>query len=110
MFWDGQDVGLTTTEFNIVKFLVENCGEFVTYRAIYDRVHWAGFAAGSGEDGFRTNVRSSIRRIRNKFHAQSPDFDEIENFASFGYSWRRPGRRQGVPEAANSPSAGATHP
>jgi two-component system response regulator ChvI len=60
----------------------------VTYRAIYDCVHHAGFIAGSGEDGFRTNVRSSIKRIRIKFRTMDAEFSEIENFPAFGYRWR----------------------
>jgi len=86
-YWDSRDVGLTVTEFNIVKLLAAEAGENVTYRAIYDRVHHAGFIAGSGEDGYRTNVRSSIKRIRNKFKAIDPGFSGIENFAGFGYRW-----------------------
>jgi two-component system response regulator ChvI len=52
-------------------------------------VHRTGFIAGSGEDGFRANVRSSVKRIRNKFRSIDADFSEIENFPAFGYSWAR---------------------
>jgi two-component system response regulator ChvI len=93
--WKGVDVELTVTEFNIVRRLVENPGDHVTYRAIYDCVHHCGFIAGSGEDGYRTNVRSSVKRIRNKFRAVDPDFKEIENFTAFGYFWRNPPSDQG---------------
>lgn len=85
--WDEVDVNLTLTEFNIVRLLASSIGEHVTYRAVYDCMHYTGFIAGSGEDGYRTNVRSSIKRIRNKFRAIDPDFAEIENFPSFGYRW-----------------------
>lgn len=87
-FWRGNDVNLTVVEFNIVHLLVSNAGEYATYRAIYDCVHHAGFIAGAGEDGYRTNVRSSIKRIRNKFRALDSEFTEIENFLAFGYRWR----------------------
>jgi len=87
-YWLGQDVDLTVTEFNIVHSLVKNAGGHVSYRGIYDCVHYSGFIAGSGEDGYRTNVRSSIKRIRNKFRALDPNFAEIENFPAFGYCWR----------------------
>ncbi|HEX6957107.1 MAG TPA: response regulator transcription factor [Ferrovibrio sp.] len=86
--WCGQDVGLTVAEYNIVYLLLRNLGEYVTYRAIYDRVHHAGFMAGHGDDGYRTNVRSSVKRIRNKFRAVDPGFSQLENFAAFGYRWR----------------------
>lgn len=87
-YWDGKDVDLTVTEFKIIYLLVLRAGEYVTYRSIYDCVHHAGFVAGSGEEGFRTNVRSSIKRIRNKFRSFDARFSEIENYPAFGYKWR----------------------
>lgn len=87
-YWDRSDLNLTVTEFRIVSALGSNPGEYVSYRAIYDCVHSAGFIAGSGEDGYRTNVRSSMKRIRNKFRAVDNGFNEIENFPAFGYRWR----------------------
>lgn len=87
-FWLGQDLNLTISEFNIVYKLATSAGEHLSYRAIYDCVHHCGFIAGSGEDGYRTNVRSSIKRIRNKFRSIDGRFDEIENFQGFGYRWR----------------------
>jgi two-component system response regulator ChvI len=87
-YWGEKDVNLTVTEFNIVKLLAANAGEYVSYRAIYDRVRCSGFIAGSGEDGYRTNVRSSMKRIRNKFRTIDDAFAEIENFPAFGYRWR----------------------
>jgi two-component system, OmpR family, response regulator ChvI len=86
-YWDGKDVDLTVTEFKIIYLLVSRAGEYVTYRSIYDCVHHAGFLAGSGEEGFRTNVRSSIKRIRNKFRSLDDRFFEIENYPAFGYRW-----------------------
>lgn len=86
-YWDGKDVDLTVTEFKIIYMLVSRAGEYVTYRSIYDCVHHAGFVAGSGEEGFRTNVRSSIKRIRNKFRGLDARFFEIENYPAFGYRW-----------------------
>jgi two-component system response regulator ChvI len=89
-FWDAIDLNLTLTEFNIVRLLASNVGNHVTYRAVYDCMHHVGFIAGSGEHGYRTNVRSSIKRIRNKFRLVDPEFAEIENYPSFGYRWGRP--------------------
>lgn len=87
-YWDGTDVNLTVTEFNIVRLMVTNADKHVTYRDIYDCVHHPGFIAGCGEDGYRTNVRSAIKRIRNKFRALDGQFCQIENFSAFGYRWR----------------------
>ncbi len=95
-YWDSVDLNLTVTEFRIVMALGSNAGEYVSYRAIYDCVHTAGFIAGSGEDGYRTNVRSSMKRIRNKFRAIDDAFNEIENFPAFGYRW------QGTPSGSRS--------
>jgi two-component system response regulator ChvI len=89
-FWNGVDVDLTLGEYKLVHLLVSNAGSFVTYRAAYDRLRFEGFIAGSGNDGFRANVRSAIKRIRNKFRACDPAFDEIENYSGFGYGWRKP--------------------
>jgi two-component system response regulator ChvI len=88
-YWDDVDVNLTLMEFNIVRLLASNVGNHVTYRSVYDCMHHVGFIAGSGENGFRTNVRSSIKRIRNKFRLIDSDFAEIENYPSFGYRWGR---------------------
>ena len=86
-YWDDVDVNLTLTEFKIVHLLASSIGTYVTYRAVYDCMHYVGFIAGSGENGYRTNVRSCIKRIRNKFRAIDPDFGEIDNYQSFGYRW-----------------------
>ena len=90
-YWNGTDMNLTVGEYNIVHFLASNVGRYVTYRAIYDRMHYAGFMAGSGDEGYRANVRSAIKRIRNKFRELDPDFAEIRNYSAFGYCWGTPG-------------------
>jgi two-component system response regulator ChvI len=89
VYWNDVDLGLTLGEYNIVHLLASNVGRYVTYRAIYDRLHHEGFIAGDGPDGYRANVRSAIKRIRNKFRALDPTFDKIENYTAFGYCWRK---------------------
>jgi two-component system, OmpR family, response regulator ChvI len=81
------DVGLTIGEYKIVHLLASNAGRYVTHRVIYDRLTYEGFIAGVGNTGYRTNVRSAIKRIRNKFRACDPGFGEIENYTAFGYCW-----------------------
>jgi len=88
--WNQVDVGLTLGEYNVVHLLASKAGTFVTYRTLYDRLTYEGFIAGIGDDGYRANVRSAIKRIRNKFRACDPAFDEIENYTGFGYGWRKP--------------------
>ena len=89
-YWSGKDVCLTFGEYNIVHLLASNAGRYVTYRKVYDQMHYEGFIAGSGEDGYRPNVRSAIKRIRNKFRECDPAFVEIENYTGFGYCWKKP--------------------
>ena len=89
-YWKDADLDLTLGEYNIVCLLASNAGRYVTYRAIYDRLHYEGFVAGQGADGYRANVRSAIKRIRNKFRSFDPTFDEIENYNGFGYCWKKP--------------------
>ena len=86
-FWKGGQVDLTLTEYAIVHFMVLRPGADVTYRQIYDLVRGKDFIAGYGPDGYRSNVRSFIKRIRKKFRQVDDDFDHIENYPGFGYRW-----------------------
>jgi two-component system response regulator ChvI len=65
----------------------QRAGKKVSFRQIYDALHYTGFAAGCGEEGYRTNVRGAIRRIRAKFKELDPGWEEITNFTGFGYGW-----------------------
>lgn len=87
--WHGTDLALTVGEYNIVSLLASNVGNYFTYRAVYDRLRYEGFIAGTGPDGYRQNVRSAIKRIRNKFRDLDPAFDNIETFTGFGYCWKK---------------------
>ena len=78
-FWSGKQVDLTLTEYSIVHFMVTRVGADVTYRQIYDLVRGKDFVAGYGPDGYRSNVRSFIKRIRKKFREVDTDFDHIDN-------------------------------
>jgi two-component system response regulator ChvI len=88
--WNDRDLGLTLSEYNIVHLLASNADRWVTYRAIYDCVHYEGFVGGSGENGHRMNVRAIIRRIRKKFLQCDETFAEIENAMDLGYRWTNP--------------------
>jgi len=89
-YWNGRDVGVSFGEYNIIHRLVSDVGQYKTFRAVYDLLHYEGFIAGSGTDGYRANVRSVIKRIRSKFRALDPAFDEIQTYTGFGYCWRKP--------------------
>src|SRR5262245_26849334 len=86
-YWNQADVGLTVGEYDVVQLLVSNVGRYVSYRTIYDHFRYEGFLAGKGADGYRANVRSVIKRIRKKFLAIDPAFEEIETYFAFGYCW-----------------------
>lgn len=91
-YWNDIDVNLTVSEFRIVYLLARNVGQHVGYRELYDNVRYPGFIGGSGVNGYKANVRSTIKRIRRKFRDLDPSFAEIENFAAFGYVWGRASR------------------
>ena len=86
--WRGMAVDLTMGEFSMVEALTAKTGRDVSYRELYDSGRGKGFHGGAGEDGYRTNVRASIKRIREKFKAVDPDFEQIGNYPGFGYVWQ----------------------
>ncbi len=87
-FWQNTAIPLSLTEFKMVHFLATHPGEDLRYRDLYDLVHGEGFVAGYGDDGYRTNVRTFIKRVRKKFRDVDETFDTIENYPGFGYRWR----------------------
>ena len=86
--WHGREVPLTLTEFHVVALLADKAGDDVSYREIYDVVRGEGFIAGIGSEGYRSNVRTMVKRIRQKFRDLDPAFDALENYPGFGYRWR----------------------
>jgi two-component system response regulator ChvI len=87
--WAGAPIELSLSEFKIIALLAQRHGEDVSYREIYDLVHGEGFTAGYGGEGYRTNVRGLVKRIRKKFSDIDPEFDHIANYAGFGYRYHR---------------------
>jgi two-component system response regulator ChvI len=86
-YWRKKPVELTLTEFGMVQVLAGRVGKDVPYRDLYDVVHGKGFHSGGGEEGYRANVRTAIKRIRQKFKDVDEGFDQIDNYPGFGYSW-----------------------
>jgi two-component system response regulator ChvI len=85
--WKGKQVNLTFTEFKIVHHLASQTRSEVPHREIYDLVRAPGFLVGDGENGYRSNVRTFIKRIRRKFRAIDGEFDGIVAIAGVGYRW-----------------------
>lgn len=86
-FWKDQPVSLTWSEFKIVHLLVMNYHQDVSFRQLYDEVRGSGFVSGAGPDGYRTNVRTIIMRVRQKFRLLDDEFNRIRTFVGFGYRW-----------------------
>lgn len=87
VLWCGNPVDLTLTEFKIVDHLARAAGRNIPYREIYNLVRGERFFVGSGSDGYRSNVRAFIKRIRKKFRDVDDDFAAIETYIGFGYRW-----------------------
>lgn len=85
--WRGKPVELTLSEFALAHALASRPGRDVGYRDLHEACRGKGFHAGSGEDGYRANVRAAVKRLREKFKAVDPDFDAIGNYPGFGYNW-----------------------
>jgi two-component system, OmpR family, response regulator ChvI len=85
--WSGTPIDLTLTEFKIIALLALRTGEDVSYREIYDLVHGKNFVAGYGDEGYRANVRTFIKRIRKKLRDVDPECENIHNYTGFGYRY-----------------------
>src|SRR5918994_714467 len=60
----------------------------VSYRQLYDVLKGESFIAGSGSEGYRANVRTLVKRIRQKFCDVDEQFAAIVSVPGFGYRWR----------------------
>ena len=76
--WDGTEIGLTVTEFSILRTLAASPSRVFTRDAIIDRLRGPGFAVTD-----RT-IDSHIRNLRGKF-AGLGGHDVIETRAGVGY-------------------------
>lgn len=43
--------------------------------------------AGDGTEGYRANVRTFIKRIRQRFREVDENFNRIQTYSGFGYRW-----------------------
>jgi len=85
--WHGRAVDLTRTEFRILNHLATRPGIDVSFGELYKLVHGKDFITSDGEEACRTNVRSFIKRVRNKLRGVDPNFDRIQSYPRFGYRW-----------------------
>lgn len=78
--YQGQEIRLTKTEFDIVEFLSMNPGQVFSREQIYEKVR------GIDGEGDNSIIMAHIRRIRNKIRAVA-DQDYIETVWGVGYKW-----------------------
>jgi two component transcriptional regulator, winged helix family len=77
--WRDKPLGLTLTEFWIVHALAKNPGHVKNRQQLMD-------AANVVLDD--NTITSHIKRIRRKFQAIDPSFDNIETMYGMGYRWK----------------------
>lgn len=77
--WDGVEVDLTPSEFEILQLLAERPGHVKTRQAIQDRVY--------GDRVYVTDrtIDSHIKRVRRKLKDADPAFDAIKTVYGLGY-------------------------
>ena len=76
--WDGAEVALTVSEFNLLKALAGAPGRILSRDQLIDQIHGPGFAITD-----RT-IDSHIRNLRRKF-AEGGGHDVVETKAGVGY-------------------------
>jgi two-component system response regulator ChvI len=79
--WDGLEVSLTVTEFEILKALAQRPGHVKSRDQLLDAAYGDG---GYVDD--RT-IDSHIKRLRKKFKAADPEFGDIETLYGVGYKF-----------------------
>jgi two-component system response regulator ChvI len=79
--WDGRDIDLTVTEFEILKALAQRPGHVKSRDQLLDAAYGDG---GYVDD--RT-IDSHIKRLRKKFKALDPAFSDIETLYGVGYKF-----------------------
>lgn len=79
--WDGQDVVLTPTEFNVLWSIAQRPGQVLSRSSILDSAY--------GDDAFVTDrsIDSQVKRIRMKLRQVAPDFCEIQTLYGLGYRY-----------------------
>lgn len=86
--WNGETIRVSASEYKVIRHLVDRTGHYVDHREIYDLIRGKGFSAGLGPEGYRTNVRAFVKRVRAKFKMADQTFEQIESQPGVGYRWR----------------------
>lgn len=82
--WKGIHLNVTNAEWRLLGLLVSQSPKYVAYQHCYDAIRGqAGFHCGD----MHSNVRTCIKRLRQKLKTVDSQFDAIRNFNGFGYRW-----------------------
>ena len=83
--WDGRPIGLTVTEFLILRALARRPGHVKTREQLIEE--------GYPHDTYVSDrtIDSHVKRMRKKLDAVAPGFDGIETVYGLGYRWREGG-------------------
>jgi two-component system, OmpR family, response regulator ChvI len=87
--WKGKAIKLTLSEFQMVRLMAEHAGDHIPYQQLYKVVLAKHTSSSDEKTDLEANVRTFIKRIRRGFVEIDAGFDRIENYAKFGYRWRR---------------------
>ena len=79
---------LTPAECEIVRLLVQNFPQFVSYDKIYALGRDGRDAAAPDEHDRRSGARLAVRHIRRKFRDCDPTFRGIKSHSGLGYGWK----------------------
>lgn len=80
--WKGAEVSLTVTEFLLVKALAKRPGHVKSRDALMDTAYGDSIYVDD-----RT-IDSHVKRIRKKFKAVDPEFDNIDTVYGVGYKYK----------------------
>ena len=78
---DGEEVGLTRSEFNLLAILAQNPGQVFSREQLLDRIH------GVAYDGFDRSVDSHIKNLRRKLEADPLSPQYVVTVYGVGYKF-----------------------
>ncbi|MBO9477439.1 response regulator transcription factor [Shimia sp. R11_0] len=82
--WDGKDVMLTASEFNVLWIIAQRPGHVFSRAAILDQAH------GGDADVTDRSIDSQVKRIRRKLRDVAPEFNAIQTLYGLGYRFTEP--------------------
>ncbi len=91
--WRGQRLHLSPTEFALLAHLVQRAAQTVTYEALLQEV----WRTPLGQGGSLSQVRSTVRRLRQKLVAVSGGSCQLVSVRSVGYRLDLPTADQSTP-------------